>query len=297
MAGLVEHGQALQHVLGDLSTLAVRDLVQLFNEHSDGEKFPDLLRKTFGEIVRPYAHAAAVVTARWYHELWPHSDYRPTPIVELPDARIDKTVDWAVNARTTKRVPGDLPPRGPVDAKVAVPNDVILGRVSGSSQRMINDASRTTVVRNAEQEGVKWARLAAPDACAFCKVMALRGAVYNSYGVTEDRPGMAAASVHRTVVVGRNGVARGKRKIGESYHDCCRCVAVPVRKGAEWKPPDYVADWLKQYRDARKAAGGATDLKKILAEMRAAERARRAGVDATDEHELPPVDLDEPAHV
>lgn len=57
MAGLVEHGQALQHILGDISTLATRDLVQLFNEHGDGESFPDLLRKTFGEIVRPYAHA------------------------------------------------------------------------------------------------------------------------------------------------------------------------------------------------------------------------------------------------
>lgn len=282
MAGLVEHGQALQHILGDMSTLATRDLVQLFNEHGDGESFPDLLRKTFGEIVRPYAHAAATITARWYHELFPDSDFQPTPTVDLPDPRIDKTVDWAINAPTSKSSDG------------AVPTDVVLGRVSGSSQRMINDASRTTVVRNAEEEGVKWTRLAAPDACAFCKVLALRGAAYNSYGVAEDNIG-----VKRLVVVGRNGRARGSRPIGESYHDCCRCVAVPVRKGTEWKPPGYVKDWAEQYRDAKKAAGGASDLKAILAKMRAAERARQAEADAIEEHDqvLPPVELDEPAHV
>lgn len=294
MAGLAEHGQALQHILGDLSTLTTRDLVQLFNEHGDGERFPDLLRKVFGEIVRPYAHAAAVITARWYRELLPHSDFKPTPTVDLPDARIDKTVDWAINARTAKRVPEDLIPRDPVDVKVTTPNDVILGRVSGSSQRMINDASRTTVVRNAEKEGVKWARLASADACEFCRLMALRGAVYNSYGVVEDNIG-----VKRLVVVGRNGRARGKRQIGESYHDCCRCVAVPVRKGTEWNPPDYVKDWADQYRDAKERAGGASDLKAILAKWREAERARRAAAAAVDGHDhvSPPVDLDEPAHV
>lgn len=294
MAGLVEHGHALQHVLTDLSTLATHDLVQLFNEHGDGEHFPDLLRKAFGEIVRPYAHAAAMVTARWYRELLPDNDFKPTPIVDLPGARIDKSVDWAINARTAKRVPEDLIPREPVDVKVTVPLDVQLGRLSGSSQRMINDASRTTVVRNAEEEGVKWARLAAEDACAFCKVLALRGAAYNSYGVAEDNIG-----VKRLVVVGRNGRPRGKRQIGESYHDCCRCVAVPERKGTKWKPPDYVTDWADQYRDAKKAAGGASDLKLILAKMRAAERARQAEADAADEHDhvLPPVELDEPAHV
>lgn len=282
MTVLVDHGNALRHVLGDISTLATHDLVQLFNAHGDGDQFPDLLRKSFGEIVRPYARAAATITARWYRELLHGKDFTPTPIVELPDARIDKTVDWAINAPTSK--PGSV--SGPV------PNDVILGRVSGSSQRMINDASRDTVVRNAAEEGVKWARLAAEDACAFCKVMALRGAAYNSYGVAEDNIG-----VKRLVVVGRNGRARGKRQVGESYHDCCRCVAVPIRDGSKWNPPGYVSDWADQYRDAKKAAGGASDLKAILAKMRAADRARQNGDADAGEHDLPPVELDTPTHV
>jgi hypothetical protein len=269
VAGLVDHGHALQHILGDLQTLTVHDLVQLFNEHGDGEQFPDLLRKTFGEIVRPYAQAAAAITAQWYRELLPHSDYRPTPIVDLPDARIDKTVDWAINA------PGDAKP---------------LDRLAGSSKRMVNDASRITVVRNAEQEGVKWVRLASPDACAFCKMLALRGAKYNSYGVAEDEHG-----VKRTVVVGRNSQARGKRPLGESYHDHCRCVAVPVRVGQTWTPPDYMQDWQQQYRDAAKGGGSVKD---ILSRMRAADRARQSEA-SPDEHDHvpPPVELDEPAHV
>lgn len=271
MATLLEHARSLQSIIGDLSTLAVRDLVQLFTQHDDGsDHFGELLRGTFGEIVRPYARAAGAITAQWYRELLPDNDFLPTPIVDLPDARIDRTVDWSLNA------PGEARP---------------LDRLAGSSKRMVADASRTTVVRNAEQEGVKWVRLAAPDACAFCKVLALRGAVYNTYGVEEDELG-----VQRTVVVGRNGRPRGKRQIGESYHDHCRCVAVPVRAGQEWNPPDYVDDWQQQYRDAAKEAGGSHSLKDILSKMRAAERARNAQPEA-DEQDLPPVDLDAPARV
>ncbi|PJE24737.1 MAG: hypothetical protein CK431_04365 [Mycobacterium sp.] len=270
MPTLRDHALALQSIVGDLSTLAVRDLVQLFTQHDDGsDRFGDLLRGAFGEIVRPYARAAGTITAQWYRELLPGNDFAPTPIVDLPDARIDKTVDWALNAR------GDAKP---------------LDRLAGSSKRMVADASRATVVDNAAQEGIKWARLAAPDACAFCKVLALRGAVYNTYGIAEDE-----IYVQRTVVVGRNGNPRGKRAVGESYHDHCRCVAVPIRQGQQWNPPDYVSDWQKQYRDAVKEAGGSHDLKEILSKMRAAERARNSPQPDVDEHDLPPVELDTPA--
>lgn len=283
MSGLVEHGQALQHILGDISTLTVRDLVQFFNEHGDGPHFADLLRKAFGEIVRPYAQAAGQVTTQWYGELAPDSSYRPTPWLDLPDARIDKTVDWSLNAPTKN---GWLS-----GTKSEVPRDVTLGRLAGSSKRMVADGSRTTVIHNATKEGVRWARLAAEDACAFCRLLATRSEkqLYRSHGVIVDEIG-----VHRTVVVGRHGHARGSRPIGETYHDHCRCVAVPIRAGADWVAPGYVSDWQDQYEDAVKAAGQGATFKDVLAKMRSVDR----GSEFDDEHvhDLPPVELDEPVH-
>jgi hypothetical protein len=291
MSGLVEHGQALQHTLGDLSVLTVRDLVQLFKEHDDGEHFPTLLRKAFGEIVRPYVHAAGQITAQWYHELDPRSNYRPTPWIDLPDARIDKTVDWSLNARTSKAAAQDVAKLDQADIKESVPRDVTLGRLAGSSKRMVADGSRTTVIHNATKEGVRWARLAAEDACAFCRMLATRSEkqLYRSHGVIVDKIG-----VHRTVVVGRHGHARGSRPIGETYHDHCRCVAVPIRAGSDWVAPGYVSDWQDQYEDAAKAAGKGATFKDVLAKMRSVER----GSELTDEHvhDLPPVELDEPVH-
>lgn len=227
------NAQALQSVLTDLSTVTLGQLVALFRQYGDRPDFALLLKQAFPDILRPHAEAAATITAQWYDELAPRADFNATPVVDLAPERLAKSVDWALYA------PGDAQP---------------LDRLAGSAKRMVYDAARDTIVDNASQEKVRWARYAQPDACAFCRVLATRSgdALYRSEHSAQ-------------FVVGRGGQPRGSRKLGEKYHDHCRCLPFPVREG-DYEPPDYTQQWQKQYEDARKA--GNYGLKTILAHMR-----------------------------
>ncbi|WP_327100056.1 hypothetical protein OIE68_15530 [Nocardia vinacea] len=133
----------------------------------------------------------------------------------------------------------------------------IASRLTRSSQRLIMQPARDTIVESVEGDpaDAQWARVPQGEVtCAFCLVMASRGAVYSS---------RAAASQ----VIGRRGRTRGKRKLGDSYHDDCDCQAVPFWDDDEY-PEHYDPDALyQQYTDARDAVRSG-DLKTILAELR-----------------------------
>lgn len=220
-ADFAAHATALQSILADLGTVTVQQVVTLFRKYADTSNFPKLLKQALPEIVTPHAHAAAEITAQWYSELNPTSAFEPAPVVNLAPERLDKTVDWALYA------PGEATP---------------MDRVAGSSKRMVSDASRDTVITNAAQEGVRWARYASANACAFCRLLATRGAVYT-------RENNAAFKAHD--------------------HD--RCIAVPER-GGTYTPPDYVGQWEKDYLQARKDVRKAKQpmsMQNILAAMRA----------------------------
>lgn len=69
---------------------------------------------------------------------------------------------------------------------------------------------------------------------------------------------------------------RGSQKLGDKYHDWCKCTAVPVRPGGFYEPPEYAERWEQDYIDAVKAAKkagntkgeyGAIDFKAVLREM------------------------------
>jgi hypothetical protein len=222
-----DHAAALQSILASIGVLTVAQLVNLFNTYGAATGFSGLLHTAVPEIVGQHAQAAATVTAQWYDELAPDLPFKATPVTDLPPERISKSIDWALHAPTKH-----------VEAPVTEPPaDVALSRLAGSAKRMVYDASRDTVIQNAKEEGVKWARYASSTACEFCRLLALRGAVYAT----------------------KQSALKG--------HDHCRCLAVPQRPGETYTPPPYVADWQKQYEEARNA--GNYGFKNILAHMRA----------------------------
>lgn len=237
---LTVHAQALQATLTDISTVTVGQVAALFSRYGGEPDFPVIVRQLVPEIVRPNMQSAATVTAQWYEDLNPASTYKAEPVADIVEERIQKTVDWSLYA------PGDAEP---------------VERLSGSAKRMIFDASRQTVTANACAENVKWVRYAQPDACAFCRVLATRPPVYLSKQSAET-------------VVGRGVIptARGKRKIGEKYHDHCRCIGIPIRESYTWLPPKYVQQWQKDYEQARaditESRSEAMSLSNILAKIR-----------------------------
>lgn len=254
VTGLAAHAAALQSILTDLATITLSQLVALFRQYADAPNFEQVLRQAFPEIVLPHATAAATVTAQWYDELDPTSSFTASPVVDLPTQRIDKTIGWSLYAPTEKRVTEDLIPREPVTVRMPVPADVTLSRLAGSTKRMVFDASRSTVAANAGQQGIRWARYASANACAFCRVMATKS----------DSKTLYKSEQSAMYVVGRAGKPRGSRQIGEKWHDHCRCVAVAVPEGQTYTPPDYVDQWGQDYKAAWNAVPDGTPYKKVL---------------------------------
>lgn len=287
MASLATNAELLQSVLSDLSTVTISQLAAFFRQYGDNPDFPHLLQMAFPEIVLPHASGAAMITAQWYDELAPESTYQAKPVVELPAEQMSKTVAWSLYA------PGNAKP---------------LERLSGSVKRMVFDASRDTVLANIGNElggEIKWARYASATACAFCRMLATRGAVYRSASsagtvvgrsvdlTTADRRHIQSGLTTRAEVLARRESyttyqrgsrkgqekvrrARGNAALGSKYHDHCRCIAVPVRAGTTYEPPDYVQQWEQDYMDAvgaHRAAGeeknqfGAIDTKAVLRRM------------------------------
>ncbi|MFI9507563.1 hypothetical protein [Nocardia sp. NPDC052566] len=257
-----------QQLLDELSRLAAQDITTLWAQVATASdtQFAQMLIEAFPELVEPYSVAAAELGAEWYAESAPPSaTYQPTSF--LPDtAGLSTSAEWALGAT----------------------GDAALGRLSGIAQRQIWTANRDTIIGNAESEpGSTWARVARPGACAFCAMLATRSNVYSSAAAAtrvvgrgkemslSDRRIRAAGGDRRAGgKFAAGGIrTRGKRKLGERYHDHCHCQAKEVRPGQIYTPPDYVQEWeaayIKATRETAKTGKyGAIDTKAVLAHMR-----------------------------
>ena len=169
----------------------------------------------YARLIGPFLAASAQISAHWYHSLAPDVPFAAAPGPLPPPEQLQANADYALTT--------------------ADPS----GALSGTTERHVFTTSGETVAANADREHVRYARYASANACAFCRVLATRGPVYTSE---------AAAT---RVSGGRGGRPRGSRAIGDSYHDNCHCVAVPVRPGDNYQPPDYVDQWQRDYVAAR----------------------------------------------
>ena len=288
----VADAEAMQQVLGDLSTLAIRDVVQLFRRYGSDPGFASILLAAFPDVIGPYLQGAALTSAQVYDEMAPALAYKATPAAAIAADRMAGSVRWALYALGS-----------------ALPVD----RLAGAAQRMVFDASRQTMLTNLAAEydvsldevaaspGTRWARHASANACSFCKVMATRGAVYRSKASAEGVTGRgvelttadrrrlrqgrgfasmsdiptaevdealsrrsryvskwAADKVGKTVGDEKTrGALRGSQQYGDKFHDHCRCTAIPVRPGESYEPAPYVEQWTQDYNDAVGAARAA----------------------------------------
>lgn len=190
--------QALLQRLGLAATAAV---ATIWRNTTDAAQVKD----AFPPIIDPYVAASGTLTAQWYHDLDPEAEFVTEVAPAPPMEAFQKSAGWAFSQTD------------PLDALKLI------------TERHIFGASRDTVVLNARREGVRFARYASANACAWCRVLATREAVYST----------------------AENAVKG--------HDGCHCMAVPVRQGDSWTPPDYVKAWTQEYNDARGAVGGNLD--------------------------------------
>lgn len=235
----------------------------------------------------------------------PDEPARPDVDEEPLRARVTESGESTARARAVSPTGNDAPRARIIAAAAGAPEveglvdeaDAeqleLIDRLTGPVQRYVNDAARDTLSENADREGMRWARHASANACAFCRMLATRLAVFTSEEAAAQVVGRGqdmTLSERRARAAGRTRRDRGRfmaggrrtrgtRALGEKYHDNCHCIPVPVRAGDVYEPPPYVAEWDQQYIDATnetpgRGRYGAIHTRAVLAHMRASSRAQ-----------------------
>lgn len=112
-------------------------------------------------------------------------------------------------------------------------------KVDGIATRLVTDVGRGAVLDSVaeDRQATGWVRIAAANACAFCRMLAQRGPVY-----AEDTAQFQA-------------------------HDHCKCVAAPIFEGEAWEPDERVRQWRSQYERASRMKGDTlANLRRIVAQ-------------------------------
>ena len=264
-----------QQVLSALAALSTRDLSTIWRKLnlSAPDKLADPLAEVLAAITDRYGAAAASLAADWYDEA--RDDARAAGrfsavIAPAPGTdRLEALSRWGV-----------APLFG-----AAPDGSAALSLIAGGLSRLVLDQARDTTAASValDPAGPRFARHASANACAFCALMATRGAAYTSeqdalrvtgrsLGGKDYRKMRRTGTARESILAGSRAatVAQGgrkgrptKRPPGSKYHDDCHCVAIEVFPGAEYAEAPYVSKWRDAYSDAN---GGGT--KATLAEMR-----------------------------
>ncbi|MET9813151.1 hypothetical protein [Streptomyces sp. NPDC006355] len=192
------------------------------------ESVPDWLT-AMNAIVAQYAQASAALAADFYdaqREAAGVPGPFMVPVADPPPLeQTEASLRWATK---------DLWPRDPEEATPAQlqPMDVRLEQAEKKAeqvaQKLVADTGRGTVREAVRQDrqATAWARSAARGACAFCKMLAARGAVYE-----QDTADFRA-------------------------HDGCHCGVVPVFRGQRFELSPHAREWERIYREFAQGHSG-----------------------------------------
>lgn len=173
-------------------------------------------------VVEQYAQASAALGAEFYDAQRAAAEVSGSFTVPLadppPEARTEASLRWATK---------DVWERDPDAATVAQlePLDVRLVQAEKKAelvaQKLVADTGRDTVLGAVRQDrqATAWARSAALGACAFCKLLSSRGAVF-----AQDTVDFRA-------------------------HDGCHCGAIPVFRGQAFEPSPQAREWARLYQE------------------------------------------------
>lgn len=268
-----------------LSAKAVADLRRVWPRllTMRPDKMAEALALVLAEVTDKYGSASAALAAEWFEDLRDTAGAagsHAAHAASLPSTeRLEILSRWGV---------------GPLFG--ASPDPVTaLNLVAGGLSRQVLGVGRDTLAESiaSDPASPRYARHASANACAFCAMLATRGAVYTaqsavrvtgeSLGGTDYRKarrldgGVVTDERRAEILRGSRAktIAQGGRKgrdtlqaHGDKYHDDCRCTAVPVWPGERYEEAPYVAKWRDAYANAPAEPGEAIDLQKTLASMR-----------------------------
>jgi len=221
--GDADRYRAAQLGLTRLLVRDVRGLRRLILPARLRESVPDWLA-AMNAVVAQYARTSAALAADFYdgqREAAGVPGPFTVPVADPPpEERTEASLRWATK---------DLWPRDPDDPAttdaqrqpMAARLDAAEVKAEQVAQKLVADTGRGTVQEAVRRDGqaTAWARSAARGACAFCKLLASRGAVYK-----RDTADFRA-------------------------HDGCHCGVVPVFKGQRFELSDHAKEWERIYRE------------------------------------------------
>jgi len=157
------------------------------------------------QITSAYGELAAVAAAEFYDEVREIGGFSGKAAVPVagrpPEEQLKAVVRWGI---------------GPLWEETPRP-DAALKRLVGSTQRLSLQPGRQTIYQMAKRDRIRYAHTPQGKTCAFCLMLASRGAVYWS----EHNP---------------------------QYHDRCDCLAVPV------STPDDLPDINRELQEEWRVA-------------------------------------------
>lgn len=266
--------------LDSLSTAALADLRALLSSLQDlsPERSKAILFEAFPEVFNPYAAASSAVSASFYEEV--------RDMAGVSGSFGAETLDSVDTGRWNALVGAGTAPRMLEQGA----SNLMFQFLSGGLTSILTSIAADTIVGNAEIDPAPMGYQRVPRAgcCAFCGMLASRGASGTTNYSSEEA---AFRVVGRGVPVektrgkrggqGKGIGPRGSQRIGEKFHDFCKCRAVAVSRGNYVEMQADAESYLESYATARESVSNvrkadgyqgfgdqATSQKMILAEMR-----------------------------
>lgn len=201
----------------------------------------EALKDIFPELADQYVGATSMVAAEFFDELMSLQDVaKPvradTLLLEDPN-RWRSLVDWSADDYVFERLGADA----------------VFSRLAGGLTKTLTEAAADTMIGNAGLQGpaLLAQRVPKPGCCAFCSMLASRGAVYS--------PESAGGVVGRGSPIGSHRSAkgirpRGSRQVGEKFHDYCRCEIVILTQDNQAELAAIEEQHLAAYENAAQNA-------------------------------------------
>lgn len=204
-----------QLALSSALLAALRKLWPVVKPAQLAETFPTY-RQGVSAVVGKFSLASISLSGDYYEAL--REDAGVTAPFRLPS--IDPLSDEQIQAYLDTVV-GDLASPAEFLAEFTAG---IQQKVEAASQKVVADAGRAMVMGALEGDSAAtgFARVARPGACAFCLLLAIRGAVYKSRATAGQLPPNTLGQVNR-------------------YHDNCNCGVEPLFDGDYQLPPHILA--------------------------------------------------------
>lgn len=234
----VTHGFRL--VQDEIRREAYSRLSQLVAAGITREQLIDIAPEIFG----PLGDLMITASVKWYDELRELQEvsggFMAEPLESVSRSRWHSLAGYGTSSVALDEA---------VDANA-------FGRIAGGLTWVLTEASFDTIIGNAEIDAnpVGYQRVPSPGCCAFCAMLASRGASYGSYksAKTVVGRGTEIPKVRRRGGQAKGLRPRGSRRLGDSFHDYCRCTVVAVHEGNSFKLEQDADRYYEQYSEAAK---------------------------------------------